>query len=93
MACGTSLFRLPPSASFVAGTVAKSFRFRCGCASSRYANTRLLVYKHTHHGLYASCLTTTKPSASIEIALEKSLPDYDLDEVEAAHSSTRGRSF
>src|SRR5712675_1173018 len=37
------------SASFGAGTVAKSFRFRCGCASSRYANTRLLVYKHTHH--------------------------------------------
>src|ERR1700716_1632360 len=27
----------------------ESFRFRCGCASRRYANTRLLVYKHTHH--------------------------------------------
>src|SRR5713226_7305512 len=25
------------------------FRFRCRCASPRYANTRLLVYKHTHH--------------------------------------------
>src|SRR5712671_4711954 len=36
-------------ASFVAGTGATSFHFRCGCASPRYANTRLLVYKHTHH--------------------------------------------
>src|SRR5258706_6314954 len=44
-----SFVSLPPSASFVAGTVATSFRFRCGCASPRYANTRLLVYKHTHH--------------------------------------------
>src|SRR5882757_2997384 len=44
-----SFASLPPSASSVAGTVATSFRFRCGCASPRYANTRLLVYKDTHH--------------------------------------------
>src|ERR1700760_1517689 len=80
MACGMRFVTLPPRARWVPSRGVFS-PYTCGCV--RHAIPIAACWCTKLHTLSIRIVPDeNQPSASIEIALEHSLPDYDLDEVE-----------